>query len=800
MKYLKILTLIVFIINLSMLNNKSSVQAAPTAGIISGQAFRDYDANGVQNGDEPGLAGVNVFVVDNLGNTDTATTAADGTYTLASLAGDQARVEFTLPASLNFLKAGAAGETTVQFIDISSGNVANVNAGFNNPAHYVDSTPQLASNLYTNGNATGTDGMLVAWDYALRGDATPATEVAQRGQIGATWGLAYNREDGNLYTAAFLKRHSGLANGLGSIMVTDPLAAANGTEFVDLAAAPFNVNFGSVPTDANRGLPASVEIASHDTQAFFQVGKVGIGNMDINDADSSLWFTNLFEKTLLALTIDSDNNPATSPTAADLRSFDIPVDMCNSYSAIYINAGGTEHTAVNDAIWANDGDGYFVGGTAGASGGATAPYNTERTDNTPFDYTVPVPDGTYSVTLHAYGTARNFNVAIEGVTQLLTLPNNSDYNETRNVTVTDGVLSIAFTNGSGNPTISGIHIVPTAGQTFDEAQPFAVKYHDGDAYVGVVCTAEYSQDATDLNAFVYRLSDETLPFEQILTFPLTYIKGEASNITACSADIDGYGEWHPFALSFPAQCTTENGNRTIWPQPFLSDIEFDVDDSMILGMMDRFGHQGGMNNYTLSGTETRRVVIGGDILRAYNNSGTYELEANGVAGDRTAAWQTSSQGVGNGEGPGGGEFYQDDASPERSHEETSLGGLTFWHTSGEVVSTEMDPLTHAESGGVLFYNNSTGSSTIGTDEDILDGYEVYETIAWERDTFGKANGLGDVEIISDAAPLEIGNRVWGDTDGDGIQDPDETWARKCYGNASRHGCWRSIGRHVYNDC
>jgi len=798
MKYLKILTLIVFIINLSMLNNKSSVQAAPTAGIISGQAFRDYDANGVQNGDEPGLAGVNVFVVDNLGNTDTATTAADGTYTLASLAGDQARVEFTLPASLNFLKAGAAGETTVQFIDISSGNVANVNAGFNNPAHYVDSTPQLASNLYTNGNATGTDGMLVAWDYALRGDATPATEVAQRGQIGATWGLAYNREDGNLYTAAFLKRHSGLANGLGSIMVTDPLAAANGTEFVDLAAAPFNVNFGSVPTDANRGLPASVEIASHDTQAFFQVGKVGIGNMDINDADSSLWFTNLFEKTLLALTIDSDNNPATSPTAADLRSFDIPVDMCNSYSAIYINAGGTEHTAVNDAIWANDGDGYFVGGTAGASGGATAPYNTERTDNTPFDYTVPVPDGTYSVTLHAYGTARNFNVAIEGVTQLLTLPNNSDYNETRNVTVTDGVLSIAFTNGSGNPTISGIHIVPTAGQTFDEAQPFAVKYHDGDAYVGVVCTAEYSQDATDLNAFVYRLSDETLPFEQILTFPLTYIKGEASNVTGCNDA--GDGEWHPFALSFPAQCTTENGNRTIWPQPFLSDIEFDVDDSMILGMMDRFGHQGGMNNYTLSGTETRRVVIGGDILRAYNNSGTYELEANGVAGDRTAAWQTSSQGVGNGEGPGGGEFYQDDASPERSHEETSLGGLTFWHTSGEVVSTEMDPLTHAESGGVLFYNNSTGSSTIGTDEDILDGYEVYETIAWERDTFGKANGLGDVEIISDAAPLEIGNRVWGDTDGDGIQDPDETWARKCYGNASRHGCWRSIGRHVYNDC
>jgi len=39
--------------------------------------------------------------------------------------------------------------------------------------------------------------------------------------------------------------------------------------------------------------------------------------------------------------------------------------------------------------------------------------------------------------------------------------------------------------------------------------------------------------------------------------------------------------------------------------------------------------------------------------------------------------------------------------------------------------------------------------------------------------FGKANGLGDLEALCDAAPLEIGNRVWRDSDGDGIQDPDE---------------------------
>jgi uncharacterized repeat protein (TIGR01451 family) len=39
--------------------------------------------------------------------------------------------------------------------------------------------------------------------------------------------------------------------------------------------------------------------------------------------------------------------------------------------------------------------------------------------------------------------------------------------------------------------------------------------------------------------------------------------------------------------------------------------------------------------------------------------------------------------------------------------------------------------------------------------------------------FAKANGLGDIEALCDPAPLELGNRVWRDSDRDGIQDPGE---------------------------
>jgi uncharacterized repeat protein (TIGR01451 family) len=39
--------------------------------------------------------------------------------------------------------------------------------------------------------------------------------------------------------------------------------------------------------------------------------------------------------------------------------------------------------------------------------------------------------------------------------------------------------------------------------------------------------------------------------------------------------------------------------------------------------------------------------------------------------------------------------------------------------------------------------------------------------------FGKAAGLGDLEALCDAAPIEIGNRVWIDSNKNGLQEPGE---------------------------
>ena len=37
--------------------------------------------------------------------------------------------------------------------------------------------------------------------------------------------------------------------------------------------------------------------------------------------------------------------------------------------------------------------------------------------------------------------------------------------------------------------------------------------------------------------------------------------------------------------------------------------------------------------------------------------------------------------------------------------------------------------------------------------------------------FGKANGMGDIEALSNSAPLEIGNRLWCDTGVSGVGRP-----------------------------
>ncbi|MGL5004578.1 MAG: SdrD B-like domain-containing protein, partial [Casimicrobium sp.] len=97
----------------------------------------------------------------------------------------------------------------------------------------------------------------------------------------------------------------------------------------------------------------------------------------------------------------------------------------------------------------------------------------------------------------------------------------------------------------------------------------------------------------------------------------------------------------------------------------------------------------------------------------------------------------------------------------------SLGGLVQIPGFADVVTTIKDP-AQIYSGGVGWLNNATGAYTKGY-EVLPPGPQIGSI--WINGS--KAAGMGDMEALCNEAPLEVGNRVWKDLNGNGVQDAGE---------------------------
>ncbi|NID12918.1 hypothetical protein F7231_22290 [Fibrella aestuarina] len=327
-------------------------------------------------------------------------------------------------------------------------------------------------------------------------------------------------------------------------------------------------------------------------------------------------------------------------------------------------------------------------------------------------------------------------------------------------------------SGAPGPSDWAAHSLPTditcqSGQR----RIWGVKTYQGKVYVGTVCDASLSKDKRDLRAVVYAYTPGTSgnlgsggSFRVIFDFPLTYPKGAPDR-----TDFSVRG-WFPWEDDFN-KFTLVGTDAIIHPQPILADIQFDIDGSMVLGFNDRSGLQLGFENFGTNVPDEMHYVnmSGGDVLRAYFSNGTYVLENGGKAGPNVGA------STANNEGPGGGEFYNDDFLYDGAlvHTENANGAIAIRPGSGEVVVSTMDPLNNQSwSGGIRYLSNTTGYYTSGNN--ASSAYVVYRTLEGDGSTFGKATGLGGVSLTCDLPTyLQLGNRVWQDDDQDGEQDPDE---------------------------
>ena len=345
----------------------SNFPADPAAG-ISGTVFRDFNGNGLQEANEPLMPGVTVNAYNNTGalcGTAVTFSGISGpNYELSGCGTAPVRVEFVMPTGEPFVDAatdypslsGNTYGTSVQFVN---GNSSDVNFAITNPYDYNIGSPEVELFLpcYVSGNplgggATGTTDWFVSFDYP-NSTGNPPNRKVDGTVLGATWGTAYSKQADRVFTSAVLKRHIGLGTlGTGGIYMLEPTATSfNVTEFYDMdanghrtradASAPtygegssFNTisgifnqggvvyngsidpvsgqpaGLGVVGSNVDRGLSPSPTVPSHDHAAFDQVGKVGLGGLELSDDGRFLFVTNLYSRSIYRLELDDPKNPS----------------------------------------------------------------------------------------------------------------------------------------------------------------------------------------------------------------------------------------------------------------------------------------------------------------------------------------------------------------------------------------------------------------------------------------------------------------------------------------------------------
>jgi len=412
-------------------------------------------------------------------------------------------------------------------------------------------------------------------------------------------------------------------------------------------------------------------------------------------------------------------------------------------------------------------------------GGPGAIYVSDANSTSTVSTTITVPGATTNAHNTADYNRDNDNVAWDAVgkTSLGGMDLSDDEDtlyvmnlQNRTLYALNPTSGSVFSNQAVSLTLPGC---PTAG----DVRPFAVEYHRGKVYVGIVCSAESSNSAANLKAYVYTVNPATLAFATTPAFQmnLNYPRGKAAST--------GPADWLPWKNSY-TNISTNQATRLVYPMPMFTNIAFDNGD-LIIGLRDRIGDIAG--NQAKDNPATQDLYQGrvaGDILRAGGSPETgWTLEDNG----RSEGNGTAVQNTGQGPGTVGAEFYHGDAYPIATggvvsgvitgttgigvnHDEVSSGTMTQIPGFVEVAAVVFDPVIDNDSdgffdGGVRWLNNITGAWE--------QSYRVYNGDGTASTDFGKAAGLGELIPFCNLAPIQIGNRVWNDINNNGIQDAGE---------------------------
>ena len=694
--------------------------AAP-AETITGTVFQDFGSDGEMNttvvsgsATDIGLAGVTVSAFNAAGDLVGSTlSATNGAYTLevTEPLGTPLRVEFSVPDSgpLAFFRPSFFGSGNGTTVQFVGAGATGVDAGFNVPAEYCQSNPSLAVSRLCAGQSI-TGGPAI----------NPSVFIT--------------RYDGGPYTPA---------NGFSDVYTAWPtVTAAQGSLTGSILGMAWDANSGRIYNTAYIRRHAEL----YEAGGRARPGAVFVTTPAVSGLGGSTSFLVDLEDLLAG---DQFSNSTAGQVGF------VPTNAARQIDCIEWKTSGDpcyQKGADSDIAPAGQVGVYEEVGQTGIG--------EIEVDDQGNLYVVSLYDkNLYKVAMPADGSAPTTMTSLGDIT-----------------------AGVTCTNGEG--------------------RPFAVTLWRGSLYLGMTCDGSGDFPASVANYNPRVSLDANITFT-IRRYDLSSGQwstqfGPQSLAGMLRGSADGRSEpwketsrrWNPwtnqYALSFSHPCVANNAPPCtsdpfgVRPVPMFSDIAFDSDGSMILGFRDRNADQlGTPDSESPIGTKTVfPALASGDIYRLCRTGTGY-----------TAADYTFEGGAGCTQtvnSANGTEYYSGDKYCS-FHHEISVGMLEQVPGFPDVILTGFDPYDGDcsnktwGSGGTRYIRNSTGdvaknggvgypNAGSGVIFFALDGPQANPNKAGG---FNKTNGMSNVEALCDQAPVQIGNRVWIDTNKDGIQDPDE---------------------------
>lgn len=145
------------------------------------------------------------------------------------------------------------------------------------------------------------------------------------------------------------------------------------------------------------------------------------------------------------------------------------------------------------------------------------------------------------------------------------------------------------------------------------------------------------------------------------------------------------------------------------------------------------------------------------------------MENNGACGGVSTAGANQA-----GTGPGEGRYFFEEYPLDQSstYARASYGGVAQIPGFLEAANTVGDPFRYYEA-GVAWVDLGLGNSSTAGQRNRSYGFYQGRGYTDSTPLNGKNAALGDLEVLCDSAPVEMGNRVWQDSNNNGIQDAGE---------------------------